>query len=85
MCESPFTEQTTRLLNSKMSFTLYLYKVPKAMQLPDQNYEVAFKTERGVVSIDSRDTNWREAAHYYLCSIYGDEHDDLGDAIIWEL
>jgi hypothetical protein len=84
MCESPFREDTTRLLNTKMGFTVYLYKLPTRMQLDDQDYEVAFKTERGVATIHCRDAKLYSVAHEYLCAIYGDEDDDVGDALIWE-
>ena len=80
---SPFGEQSTELLNRKMDFTVYLYKEPTSMALDDQTYEVAFKTERGVISIHCRDASHYALAHSYLCSIYGEE-DDLGDALIWE-
>ena len=84
MCETPFGEHTTRFLNSKTGFTVYLYKLPMSMPLQDQDYEVVFKTERGVTTIHCRDANYYRVAHEYLCSIYGDEDDDVGDALIWE-
>ena len=82
--ESPFGEHTTRLLNGNMGFTVYLYKLPTRMQLDDQLYEVAFKTERGVVSIHCRDAIHYAKAKSYLSAQYGDEDDDVGDALIWE-
>jgi len=81
--ESPFGEYTTDLL-TKTDFTVYLYKLPARMPLDDQRYEVAFKTERGVVSIHCRDADQYALAKSYLCFIYGDEDDDVGDGLIWE-
>ena len=87
---TPFTNETTRLLNSEMSFTLYLYKCTADNQkISDmdpryQDYEVSFKTERGVVSIFSKSIEHYDKAYKYICSIYGEESDDVGDALIWE-
>jgi hypothetical protein len=81
--ESPFGEHTTQLLKGNMGFTVYLYKEPTSMPLEGQDYEVLFKSERGVVSIHCRDADLFAKAKSYLCTIYG-EHDDLEDSLIWE-
>lgn len=80
---SPFEEYTTELL-TKTGSTVYLYKLPAQMPLDGQLYEVAFKTERGVVSIHCRDATHYALAKSYLCALYGDEDDDVGDALIWD-
>jgi len=88
--KSPFTRDTTRFLSIKMGFTVYLYKfTPDNQKISDmdpryEDYEVSFETERGVVPIFSKDEKHYTMAYNYLRSIYGEESDDLGDAIIWE-
>jgi hypothetical protein len=97
---SPFHEMTNLLLEKRSSlgsFTLYLYKfTPENEKIADldpsyQDYEVCFKSERGVVSIFSKNEDLYNKAKDYLTYLYGHgPHElDTGNtvehlAVIWE-
>ena len=98
---SPFQETTNLLLEKRSSlgnFTIYLYKfTPENQKIADldpsyQNYEVCFKSERGVLSIFSKDEEHYTKAKEYLTYLYGHgprDELDTGNtvehlAVIWE-
>jgi hypothetical protein len=94
---SPFQETTDLLLKNRSSlggFTIYLYKfTPENQKIADldpsyQNYEVCFKSERGILSIFSKDEEHYAKAKEYLTYFHGHgpdgEFEERNSSIIWE-